>query len=392
MILHIFVISSHCVPYLHSVNIVSSMPNGMPGAKRKRVDVSSQVCVSKLTTGEPGFVTMTGIDKSRDLPVWLEARVAVNDPAVREMRLSREHRSPAGLLVANAATMTDMIRGIADCIEKEQPASGFAFSPVGEEEVPPLVELVRAAAKYAAGMEKSAGQLYDFDAKFEEMVYNDAGQRTNTAVRAGETLREAERIGLRRPEERGDVYARLYAQDLGPNSNFIVDQFLKLMPQGTKNEVIDAVMTGGMEGGVKELTKQLKRLKVGVAVSPIVSTRLTESMPALWAEWEAASRLKLSGRIRKVECSGRPTNWTSINKTMWQVMLILSCLVYWTNFCLTDLARVAAAAQPGDAGHISAGGDDVHRDGRHRRELLRQDCGGAVRRPARAARCGSPAG
>ena len=303
-----------------------SMPNNMLNAKRKRGEnKSSQVCVSKLTSGDKSFITMTGVDNTRDLPVWLEARVSLANPAVRELRMSKVYKSPAGLLQANAQTMTSMLRNLSECLEKEVPASGFAFSPVGEEEVPPLVEMVRAAVKFSAGMEKSAAQLYEFDREFDELVYDDIGVRTNTATRAGETVREAERIGLGRQEDRSlGQYAagKLYVQDLGPNSKTIVDRFLKFIPRDVKYETIDAVMTKGLDGGVRELAKQLGKLKFGVAVSPVVHSRLKEVFPTAWAGWEAASRQKLTDRIRSVESSGCPTDWQSFNKTVWQVVLV----------------------------------------------------------------------
>ena len=336
-------------------------------------DSQEQVCVSKLssTMDDGGVVCMTGVGRSGGLPVWMECKVLMTDPAMREMRASKSFTLPSGRVAHEASRLAELLGEAMVDIEE---AAGCTYDEVldGYQDLEddglrlPFSKL-RAAMGLARGLVYSASQNYSFDEEFDQsgLVRDDLGRRTNTAVGAANAMREAARAGLGSMRSRRGT---IYTSDLGVSSMLLVDKWLASISADAKAEVVDASMLGGYPAALAELKHQLSKQQVRVAMSPQVATRLDTTFPACWEAWEEQARRKMWEVIDKVAGTGDPAVWKSPVGVNWQVGF--SCMLYWLDCCCADSVPVTESAGIA-AGRIQhRGGDGLRHVSRPARQCV----------------------
>ena len=264
--------------------------------------VQTQVCVSKMGEANKNHEVMVasyGLCKSGDIPFWVEVLTPASSANIREMSLSRHHKNPAGM-VAHAAKVA---------LEEYEKL-------ICSENLESFTDRKRAFGELMRGLVATATVVHNYDKEFELAGYttDDDGARTNTSVGAGHTTREPGLVGLGLPADRPGT---LYTADMGVSSKVVVDRFVQNLDQSVKDEVVDSVVTGGFTAGVNTLAEELGRVRLGVALSPAVFSRLTEILPGTWASWEARSKETMWQMLESVKNSGSPASWKSMTGTKW---------------------------------------------------------------------------
>ena len=328
-------------------------------------DSQEQVCVSKLSASmdDAQVVLMTGVARSGGLPIWMECKVAMTDPGMREMRASQSFTLPSGRVAHEASRLAELL-GEA-CVDIEE-AAGCTYDETldGYQDLEheglrlPFSKL-RAAMGLARGLVYSASQTYSFDESFDQagLVRDDLGVRMNTAVGASDAMREAARAGLGSMRSRRGT---IYTADLGVSSQILVDKWLSAISPGAKAEVVDASMQGGYAAALAELKHQLSKQEIRVAMSPLVSSRLDQAFPSCWEAWEEAVRREMWLVMDGVAGTGEPAVWRSAMGVNWQVSFVANydLIFTWRVLDPVPSAQLAGAAE---GGLQDGGGNVLHR-------------------------------
>ena len=310
----------------------------MVGSMVDQVDQADQVCTSKIAerTMDESMVTMFGVARRSGLPCWYECKVSADDPGMRDLQFSREKTVPKGLIAQNASVLVSLLEDALELLlaDKEECEGG---------------RKLRAALHTAMGLKRTATMSYEFDEELETAEYcrNDSGAKVATTFEVSVALQEPARAGLghlgwTRP-------GLIYTADCGLPTAVVVDKFLASITPSDKAEVVDAVVCGGMDGGVMEVAKQLGKVRLHVAVTPAAHARIAESLPAVWERWEAQSQRELWLGVENVSDSNCAGNWQSMSGINWQVNLSWFWL-HQTNWASLDLASAPVCAGVHEAG------------------------------------------
>ena len=217
-----------------SLNILQMYKSGLRSARRTWSEAQQQVCNSRMVDtmeDSEDVVVLTGVGQAAGLPVWLEAKLRMSDPQVRELRLSRGQTLPSGMVAHEAARLRDLLGEAVDDLESLYDSALecelnelFDTRGVG---IKMVLDKLRAVSGLARGLVAGASQVYRFDEDFDRLglVRDDGGMRTNTAVGAANARQEAARCGLGTMASRKGT---IYSCDLGVSSVILADTWLKV--------------------------------------------------------------------------------------------------------------------------------------------------------------------